>query len=144
MAKTTKTATPFDMINSVSPETVRENMDKIMSFAGEMTELSRDGLTAATASAQASAKGAQEINTKALAYFQDAMATGMEASKSVSSAKSIQEALELQATYAKSAFDTCMKQFGEMASLYAATMKEAAAPLNAHAGTMVEKMQLVK
>lgn len=144
MAKTTKTATPFDMINSVSPETVRENMDKFMSFAGEMTELSRDGLTAATASAQASAKGAQEINTKALAYFQDAMATGMEASKSVSSAKSIQEALELQATYAKSAFDTCMKQFGEMASLYAATMKEAAAPLNAHAGTMVEKMQLVK
>ena len=144
MAKTTKTATPFDMINSVSPETVRENMDKFMSFAGEMTELSRDGLTAATASAQASAKGAQEINTKALAYFQDAMATGMEASKSVSSAKSIQEALELQATYAKSAFDTCMKQFGEMASLYAATMKEAAAPLNAHAGTMVEKMQLVE
>lgn len=144
MAKTTKTATPFDLINTVSPESVRENMDKFMSFAGEMTELSRDGLTAATASAQASARGAQEINTKALAYFQDAMATSMEASKSVSSAKSIQEALELQATYAKSAFDTCMKQFGEMASLYATTMKEAAAPLNAHAGTMVEKMQLVK
>ncbi|MCI4644746.1 MAG: phasin family protein [Hyphomonadaceae bacterium] len=144
MAKSTKTATPFDLINSVSPESVRENMDKFMSLAGEMTELSRDGLSAATASAQASAKGAQEINTKALSFFQDAMATGMEASKSVSSAKSVQEAMELQATYAKSAFDTCMKQFGEMASLYAATFKEAAAPLNAHAGTMVEKMQLVK
>jgi len=141
MAKTTKTPTPFEVM---SPEAVRENMDRFMSLAGEMTELSREGITAATASAQASAKGAQEINTKALAFFQESMATGMEASKSVGSAKSLQEAMELQANFAKSAFDTYMKQFGEMANLYASTMKEASAPLNAHAGTMVEKLQSVK
>ena len=58
--------------------------------------------------------------------------------------RDIQEAMELQASFAKTAFDTCMKQFGEMASLYASTMKEASAPLNAHAGTMVEKLQFVK
>ncbi|MEL6566810.1 MAG: phasin family protein [Pseudomonadota bacterium] len=141
MAKAQKTATPFEMM---TPETVRENMDRFMSLAGEMTELSREGLTAATASAQASAKGAQEINTKALSFFQESMATGMEASKTVGAAKSLQEAMELQATFAKTAFDTCMKQFGEMATLYASTMKEASAPLNAHAGTMVEKLQFVK
>jgi len=141
MAKASKTATPFDLMNGMAPEAVRENMDRFMSFAGEMTELSREGISAAT---QASAKGAQEINTRAMAFFQDAMATGMEASKSVTAAKSLQEAMELQAGFAKSAFEVYMRQFGEMASLYAATLKEASAPLNAHAGTVVEKMQLVK
>lgn len=141
-----KAATPFDMFaaNMATPDSMKEGMDRFMSLAGEMTELSRDGMTAATACAQASAKGAQEINARALAFFQDATAMGVEATKTVSSAKSVQEAMELQAGFAKTAFDTYMKNFGEMASLYAATMKEAAAPLNAHAGTVVEKLQAVK
>lgn len=141
-----KAATPFDMMaaNIATPEAVRENFDRFMSLAGEMTELSRGGMTAATASAQASAKGAQEINARAMAFFQDAAAMGMEATKTVTSAKSVHEAMELQAGFAKTAFDAYMKNLGEMAGLYAATMKEAAAPLNAHAGSVVEKLQAVK
>ncbi|MEM6498534.1 MAG: TIGR01841 family phasin [Pseudomonadota bacterium] len=143
MAKT-KVQTPFEMMNGIAPETVRENMDKFMNFAGEMTALSRDGLTAATESARVSAKGAQELNTKAMAYVQEAMANGMEATKTVSSAKSVQEAMELQATFAKGAFDEYMKQCGEFANLYASMFKEAAEPLNAHASQVVEKLQFVK
>ncbi|MEN0077878.1 MAG: phasin family protein [Pseudomonadota bacterium] len=139
-----KTQSPNAAFDMVTPEAMRENIDRFMSLAGEMTELSREGFTAATASAQASAKGAQEINTRAMAYLQESMASGMEVSKSVSTAKSLQEAMELQATYAKSTFDTYMKQVGEMAGLYADTMRQASAPLNAHAGTMVEKLQMVK
>lgn len=147
MPKTAKTTNPFEMMNgsaTLSPEAVRENMDRMISLAGEMTELSREGLSAATESARVSAKGAQEINAKALEFFQNAMTSGMEASKSVAGAKSLQEAMEMQATFAKTAFDVYMKQCGEFASMMAATMREASEPLNAHAGQMVEKMQLVK
>lgn len=144
MAKTAKTANPFEAFTANTPEAVRENMDRMMGLAGEMTELSREGFTAATQSAQLSAKGVQELNARAMTFFQGAMQTSVEVSKSVASAKSVQEAIELQATFAKTAFDTYMQQFGEMAGLCAETMKDAAAPLNAHAGTVVEKFQAVK
>lgn len=147
MAKTTKTTTPFDMMNgsgAVTPEAVRENMERFMSLAGEFGELSREGISAASESARVSAKAAQEMNAKALAYFQNAMTTGMEAGKTVAAAKSVQEAMELQADYAKSAFDTYMQQCSDMASFMATTLREASEPLNAHAGQMVEKMQTVK
>lgn len=147
MPKATKTATPFDMMNgngTVTPEALRENVERFVSLAGEFSELSREGLTAATESARVSAKAAQELNAKTISYFQDAMSTGMEAGKSVAAAKSVQEAMELQASYAKSAFDTYMKQCSDMASFMAAAMREASEPLNAHAGQMVEKMQIVK
>jgi len=143
MAKT-KVQTPFDMMNGMAPESVRENMEKMMSFAGEFTALSRDGITAATESARVSAKGAQELNSKAMAYMQEAMTSGVEATKTVSAAKSVQEAMELQADFAKGAFDQYMKQCGEFASLCAAMMKDAAEPLNAHASQVVEKLQFVK
>lgn len=144
MAKSTKTANPFEAFSANTPEAVRENMDRMMGLAGEMTELSREGFTAATESAQLSAKGMQEFNSRAMMFFQGAMQSGVEVSKSVATAKSVQEAMELQASFAKTAFDTYMKQVGEMAGLCATTMKDAAAPLNAHAGTVVEKFQAVK
>ncbi len=146
MAKTTQTPTAFNMFNgdAASGEAVRENMERFMSFAGEFSELSREGMTACTEAVRVTAKGAQEANTQTMSYLQNAMAASVEATKSVASAKSVQEAVELQATFAKSAFDAYMKQFSSMANLMASTMREATGPLNAHAGQMVEKFQNVK
>ena len=147
MAKTTKTKAAFPMMNgdmAFDSETVRENMGRFMSMAGEMTELQREGLTAAAEAARVSAKGAQELNTRGLAYFQGAMGNWMEATCTMAGAKSFQEAVELQTNFAKSALDEYMSQMSAMSSLMADTMREASEPLQAHAGQFVEKLHAVK
>jgi phasin family protein len=143
-AKTTQTFPAFNGSEALSSEAVRENMNRFMSLAGDMSDLSREGFSAAAESARVSTEGAQAFNARAASYFQDAMSTGMEASKSVAGAKSIQEAVELQTKFAKSAFDTYMKEMSAMAGLMATTMREASEPLNTHAGKFVEKFQTVK
>lgn len=147
MAKTAQNQNPFTMFNSngvMSSDAMRENMDRFMSMAGNMTELSREGFEACAEAARATAKGAQEANSKTIAYMQNAMSQSMEATKTVAGAKSMQEAVELQANFAKTALDAYMTQMSTMASLMAETMREAAQPLNTHAGQMVEKFQAVK
>ncbi len=147
MAKNTQTPNPFAMFNTdsaMSSDTVRANMDRFMSMAGNMTELSRNGFEACAEAARATAKGAQEANTKTVAYMQDAMSQSVEASKTVAGAKSVHEAVELQSSFAKSALDAYMTQMSSIASLMAETMREASQPLNAHAGQMVEKFQATK
>ena len=150
MPKAAKAQTPqfpFPMMNGESPmsaEAMKEGMDRFMSLAGEMTEMQREGLSAAAESARVGAKGAQEINARGMAFFQSAMSGMMEASKSMAGAKSFQEAVEMQANFSKAAMETYMTEANAVATLMAETMRDAAEPLNFHAGQFVEKLQVVK
>jgi len=138
---------PFPMMNgeaTLSPEAMKEGMERFMSMASEVTELQREGLTAAAESARVSAKGMQEANARSLAFFQGAMSNLMEASKSMAGAKSFQEAVEMQANLSKAAMETYMSEANAIATLMAETMRDAAEPLNAHAGQFVERMTATK
>ncbi len=144
MTKTAKTQSPFPMFNgdfAMNNDAMREGMEKFMSLAGEMTSMSRDGMSAAAESARASAEGVKELNTRAFSYAQGAFSEYVEATKTISGAKTLQEAMELQANYTKSALESYMSEMTAMAALMANTMREAAQPLNAQAGKMVEKVQ---
>ena len=147
MAKTTQTQNPFAMFgadSAMTSESMRANMERFMTMAGSMGELSRNGFEACAEAARATAKGAQEANTKTAAFMQDTMSQSVEATKTVAGAKSVHEAVELQSNFAKSALDAYMTQMSSIAGLMAETMREATQPLNAHAGQVVEKFQSVK
>lgn len=137
----------FPVINGespISPEAMKEGMDRFMSMASEVTELQREGLSAAAESARVSAKGMQEANARSLAFFQGAVSNLMEVSKTIAGAKSLQEAVEMQANLSKTAMETCMSEANAMATLVAETMRDAAEPLNAHAGQCVERLTATK
>ncbi|MEL6387263.1 MAG: phasin family protein [Pseudomonadota bacterium] len=150
MPKAAKSQTPqfpFPMMNgdtTLSPEAMKEGMERMMALASEMTEMQREGYSAVAESARVSAKGMQEANARSLAFFQTAMGTMMEASKSIAGVKSVQEAVEMQANFSKAAMETYMTEANAVATLMAETMREAAEPLNAHAGQFVEKLNAVK
>ncbi|MEM7767046.1 MAG: phasin family protein [Pseudomonadota bacterium] len=138
---------PFPAMNGeapISPEAMKEGVERLMSMASEMTELQREGLSAAAESARVSAKGMQEVNARGLAFFQGAMSSMMEVSKSMAGAKSLQEAVEMQANLSKAAMETYMTEANAVATLMAETMREAAEPLNAHAGQCVERLNVAK
>lgn len=141
MPKSADAAKPFMEYDALSGETVRKNMERMMSVFGDFGDLSRDGFQAASDSARATAKGMKEINERTMSYMQDAYSAGMEASRSVTSAKSAIEAFEIQAEFAKQAFETYFEQVSAMMGLAAGTMREGLEPLNAHAAQIVDKFQ---
>ncbi len=144
MAKTEKMMSPFsafEAFTSGPSDSLKKGMEQAMSAAGDFGNLSRDGLAAVSESAKASAKGMKEMNEQAMSYAQEAYSAGMEATRSISSAQSVSEAVELQTAYAKSAMDAYVEQMSSFMNLAAGTMRESIEPLNAHASQMVEKMQ---
>lgn len=144
MAKTANTKPEFSMfppMNGMSTDMFRENMERFMSLTGDMGEISRKNMTTASECARATAKGAQDINKRAMTYFQGAMANSIEASRTIASAKSVQEAVELQANFAKTAMETYLEEMNAIAGIMANTMREVFEPINAQAGEMIEKYQ---
>ena len=61
--------------------------------------------------------------------------------KSLSAAKSVQEVVELQTSYAKTALEAYMAEMGRMTEIVSASVKDSMKPLNERVTDMVEKMQ---
>ena len=76
-----------------------------------------------------------------LAYSKKSMEDHVATAKSLAGAKSVQEAIELQTTYAKSAFETYVAEVTKMSETVAGSMKEAAAPINERVTALVERVQ---
>jgi phasin family protein len=63
------------------------------------------------------------------------------AAKTLSAAKSVQEVVELQTSFAKTAFETYISEMNKMAETVAASVKESVSPLNERVSALVEKIQ---
>ncbi|MEO1015928.1 MAG: phasin family protein [Pseudomonadota bacterium] len=135
------TVESFEKLTAAPNEMMQKGLDRAMSFAGEFGDIGRGNVAAMTESAKAARKGMEALNTRAMEYMKDAVETGAAATKSVTSAKSLQEAIELQSNFAKAAFEKYVAELNAMTSLMSATMRDAAEPLNAQAGAVVEKLQ---
>lgn len=144
MAKAEKTAQPFTVFENLSTgqsEAMKKGMERFMALTGDFGTLSREGMEALAESTRASVRNAQDINQRAATYLQGAMADGMETSKSIASAKSLQEAMEIQTAYAKRATQAYMEEANTFFGLMSAAMRESVEPLNAQTGKVVEKFQ---
>ncbi|MEM1087712.1 MAG: phasin family protein [Pseudomonadota bacterium] len=94
-----------------------------------MGSYARDAMTATTESTRASMKGMQEVSNSLLAQMKEQMTLGVETSKKLAETTTVQDAMTLQVSYMKSAFESGIKSFSELSELYADTMREAFAPL---------------
>ncbi|WP_309604659.1 TIGR01841 family phasin, partial [Phenylobacterium sp.] len=60
------------------------------------------------------------------------------------SAKSVQEVVELQTSFAKSALETYMAEMGRMSETVSASVKDSMKPLNERMTAMVERLQAAR
>ncbi len=128
-------------MEGAGPAAMKEGIDRVMSLAGEAGEIGRGNIEAFMESAKIAGKGAEEINTRAFGYMQSSMENGMEAARAITSAKTVQEAMELQAEFAKSAFERYVSEFSAMTSMMTSTIRESLEPLHSRTGEVVEKLQ---
>ena len=122
----------------------KDGVEKSMAAMTEMNTLSKKNMEAVVASATATAKGAETLSAQAMAFSKTMFDSQVTAAKSLASAKSVQELVELQTTFAKSAMETYMSQFGKMSETMSASVKESMKPINERVAAVVEKFQAVR
>jgi phasin family protein len=133
-----------DQFATAGAKAFKDGVEKSLAGLNELNAHSKQNLEAIVASATATAKGAESLNAQVLAYGKTAVEKHVEAVKAMSSARSVQEVIELQTTYAKSAMETYIAEMNRASEIFSATMKDAFRPLNARATAAVETLQAAR
>ena len=79
-----------------------------------------------------------------MAYSKKALEDQVTAAKSLTTAKSVQEVVELQTAWAKSALETYISELSKASETVAASVKDSFAPLNERVTALVEKIQAAR
>ena len=119
----------------------KDTVEKSMSALAEMNVHSKKNLEAVVASVTAATKGAETLGAHAMAFSKKAMEDHVAVAKTLASAKSVQEVVELQTSFAKTAFETYIAEMNKMAETVAASMKESMSPINERVTALVERVQ---
>lgn len=122
----------------------KDAVEKSLAQLNEMNTHSKKNLEAVIASVTASTKGAEALGAHAMAYSKKAVEDHVAAAKSLSGAKSVQEVIELQTTYAKSALDAYIAEVSKMSDIVSSSMKDAVKPLNERVTAAVERLQAAR
>jgi len=91
---------------------------------------SKLNLEALADSVGAAAEGAQTLTAQAAAYTKKALEDHVAASKRLAGAKSVQEALEIQSGYAKSAMEGYLSELTRWSDCLTASMQRSLKPIN--------------
>ena len=122
----------------------KDAIEKSLAGLNEANAHSKKNLEAVIASVTAATKGAEALGAQATAYSKKAVEANVAAAKSLSGAKSIQEVVELQTSFAKSALEAYMAELSKMGEIVQASVKDSIKPLNERVTAAVEKLQAVR
>jgi len=144
-AKTAKTfheaGQTLETIATTGRAQMREGMDRSVAAMAEVGAFTKENVEALVASATATTKGFEALSARAVAFSKTAMENHMIAAKAIMSSKSVQEAMERQAEYARASFDTYVSEMNQMAEILSGVTREAAKPLTERATAVSHLMQ---
>jgi phasin family protein len=141
-AETLKTT--VEQFATAGNQAFKDSVEKSLASLNDVNAHSKKNLEAVVASVTAATKGAEALGAQAMAYSKAAVEEQVSAAKALAGAKSVQEAVELQTAWAKSALESYMAQVGKMGETVAASVKDSMKPLNERVTAMVEKVQAAK
>ena len=122
----------------------KENVEKSLATFADMNAHSKRNLEAVVASMTAATKGAEALGAQVTAYSKKAAEDHIAAAKTLTSAKSLQEAVELQTAYAKSFFDAYLAEANRWSDTVSGSVKETMRPINERVSAVVEQFQTAR
>jgi phasin family protein len=108
-----------------------KNYDQFVAFSKDMAE-------AMIKSANAAGKGFETLNSEVFSYTRKSIEDGVVATKAIMASKSVDEAIQLQNEYSKSAFETYVDELAKFQDMALAMTKSAATPLQARVAAFVD------
>lgn len=122
----------------------KEGIEKSIAALYEINTYSKKNLEAMVASMTAATKGAEMVGARAIAFSKKSVEDQLAAGKALAGAKSLQEVVELQTTFAKSAFESMVSEANEIAGAVSGSVKEAMTPINERVTALVERVQAAR
>jgi phasin family protein len=141
-AETIKTT--VDQFTTAGNQAFKDSIEKSLSALGEANAHSKKNLEAVVASVTAATKGAEALGAQAMAYSKKAMEDHVAAAKSLTTAKSVQEVVELQTAYAKSWMECYIAEMNKASETVSASVKQSFMPINERVTAFVEKVQAAR
>jgi phasin family protein len=133
-----------EQFTTASNTALKDNIEKSLAALSDFNGYSKSNMEAVVASMTAAAKGAESIGAQTLAYSKKSMEDGVAAAKALSSTKSVQEAVEFQTAFVKTAMEGYMAELTKMNETIAASVKDSFKPINERVTAMVEKVQAAR
>ncbi|RYE62251.1 MAG: phasin family protein [Rhizobiaceae bacterium] len=141
---TAKAKVQAERVQAAGTQAFREGMDKSVASLSELNAHGKKNLDAVVESATAAQKGAEAISQEAIGFAKKSWEDGVAAAQTFSSARSVQELMELQTSWAKSSMETYMSQVTKMTELFTASMKDSVKPINERVSASVERFQAAR
>ena len=145
MAKAADTLkTTIEQYTNSGNQAFKDGVEKSLSALNEINAVSKDNLEAVVASVTAATKGAESLGAQAIAYSKKSVEDSVAAVKTLSGAKSIQEVVALQTSWAKTALEGYLAELNKASEIVSSSVKESLVPLNGRVTAAVEKFQVVR
>ena len=123
-----------------SMEQMTKGAEGVMKAAEEFAEFGRGNVEAFTKAAQTWAVGTQDLARQAMALAQGLTDHSLEGAKALASVKSLNEAAEIQAKFAKAAMEKAVAESAKMQEAVFKLTEQAVAPISARMTVAMEKM----
>jgi phasin family protein len=141
-AETLKTAA--EKYTAAGSQAFKDAVEKSLGALNDVNAQSKSNLEAVVASVTAATKGAETLGAQMMAFSKKSMEDNIAAAKSLSSARSVQEVVELQTSWAKSAMEVYLAEVNKASEIVSASVKESLTPINARVTAAVEKFQAAR
>ena len=144
MAAAETVKSTVDTFTAASSAAFKDGVEKSLAALNEANTVQKKNLEAMIASVTAATKGAEALSAQAIAFSKAGFESQVAAAKSFAAAKSVQDVVELQTAYAKTALETYMAEMGKMSEVVSASVKDSMKPLNERVTAMVERLQAAR
>jgi phasin len=132
-------------LDTVFPEAARELADKTVAQTREAYERSKNSLEAALETVERSydalGQGVTALNRKIIEIAQRNINSGFDLARSLATAKTLAEIVELRATYWRKQFSELATQAEEVRALSAKVAGDVAEPIKAHMNRTVDELR---
>ena len=122
----------------------KDSVEKSLAAMADLNAHSKRNLEAVVASVTAATKGAEALGAQVTAYSKKAAEDHMAATKTLTGAKSLQEAVEFQTAYAKSFLDSYLAEMNRWSDTVSGSVKESLRPINERVSAVVEQFQTAR
>jgi phasin family protein len=130
-----------DQVTAAGNQAFKDATDKSLAALNDMNAHSKKNVEALIASVTAATKGAEALGAHAMAFTKKAVEDQASAAKALTGARSVQEVVELQTSFAKSAMEAYMAEMNRASEIVSAAVKDSIKPLNERATTFMETIQ---
>jgi phasin family protein len=122
----------------------KDGVEKSLAAFADANSHSKRNMEAMVASVTAATKGAETLGSQITAYSKKATEEHIAATKTLTSVKSLQEAVEFQTAYAKSFMDSYLAEVNKWSEIVSGSVKESIRPINERVSAVVEQFQTAR